>query len=247
MKNIHTLLLLLLFAFIGHGQEATTVYFGMYGKDIYYKTDANIYMGAVGITFENEVSSTIASDNITSWSNIYGYRNGVGLQPNSTALYLSVTTNPSDPKKILLYGSAKDVLKPTNGEFVKFFTLTNDNTIAQVYEIGLFRSDDITITSDEAVRSEDVTIVVDNTLKLDDITDVKIAPYPNPITGDFLHISGLTQTMQATIYDLTGKVVSSSQVTPSNNTLDVSILTSSLYVLNIAKGGSSKGFTILKK
>ena len=247
MKNIYTLLFAVLFAFAGYAQETTTIYFGMNGKDVYYKTDANVYMGAVGIIFENEVISTITTDNFMSWMNIYGYRSGAGLQPISTAANWSATTNPAEPKKILLYGSANDVLKPTNGEFVKFLTFTNDNSIAQVYEVGLYKSDDITVTSEEAILAENVTIVVDNTLDLDDITDIKITPYPNPITGDFLHISGLTQTMQATIYDLTGKVVSSSQVTPSNNTLDASALTSSLYVLKIDNGGSSKGFTILKK
>lgn len=243
MKNIYTLLLVTLFTFAGYAQE-TTVYFGMNGKDVYYKTDTNVYLAGVGFIFENDILTTFGGDNYASFTNIYGYRDGDGLQVNQNFQPWTVTLNQDEPKKVLMYGTATEILKPTNGEFVKFLTLTNENTIVEIFDSAAFISDDTTMEESESLTP---TAVVDNTLKLDDITDVKIAPYPNPITGDYLHISGLTQTMQATIYDLTGKVVSSSQVTPSDQTMDVSILTSNLYFLNIAKGRSSKTFKILKK
>lgn len=67
--------------------------------------------------------------------------------------------------------------------------------------------------------------------------------YPNPVLTK-LNFSGLTSSVQATVFDMLGKLQLQSEVI---NTLDVSQLKSGLYMVEIKNENSAKVFNILKK
>jgi len=80
-------------------------------------------------------------------------------------------------------------------------------------------------------------------LSIFDFGDMKIDVYPNPVQTK-LNFSGLTSSVQATVFDMLGKRQLQSEVM---NTLDVSQLKSGLYMVEIKNENSAKVFNILKK
>lgn len=81
------------------------------------------------------------------------------------------------------------------------------------------------------------------TLTISNFDGVDVNVYPNPVHAK-LNFSGLSSSVQATIYDMLGKRQLQSQVI---NSLDVSHLKSGLYMVEIKNENSSKVFNILKK
>lgn len=237
MKKLFTLVILLSM-FLSYTQN-TSIHIGVSGKDMYYKTDANVYLSALELTFENDVYDTAATDNVNSWIDIYK-----SLQLNAAASLWSVTVNVNNKKKLLLYTDAGGVLKPTDGEFVKFFSFSDENTLVSIDDAGVFVSDDTVLESTELIIP---SVVVDNTLNVDEISFIEVTPYPNPLYGGVLNIAGLTETFQATIYDLTGKVNLITKISPSKNAIDVSHLPNSLFMLSLHNGTNSRVFKIVKE
>jgi hypothetical protein len=237
MKKLFTLIILLSMS-LSYAQN-TSIHIGVSGKDMYYKTDANVYLSALELTFENDVYDTAATDNVNSWIDIYK-----NLQLNAAASLWSVTVNVNNKKKLLLYTDAGGVLKPTDGEFVKFFSFSDENTLVSIDDAGVFVSDDTVLESTELITP---SVVVDNTLNIDEISFIEVTPYPNPLYGGVLNIAGLTETFQATIYDLTGKVNLITKISPSKNAIDVSHLPNSLFMLSLHNGTNSRVFKIVKE
>lgn len=81
------------------------------------------------------------------------------------------------------------------------------------------------------------------TLNISNFDGVDVAVYPNPVQTK-LNFSGLTSSVQATVFDMLGKLQLQSEVI---NTLDVSQLKSGLYMVEIKNENSAKVFNILKK
>lgn len=81
------------------------------------------------------------------------------------------------------------------------------------------------------------------TLTISNFGGVDVAVYPNPVQTK-LNFSGLTSSVQATVFDMLGKRQLQSEVI---NTLDVSQLKSGLYMVEIKNENSAKVFNILKK
>lgn len=80
-------------------------------------------------------------------------------------------------------------------------------------------------------------------LSIFDFGDKKIDVYPNP-AENILNFSGLTSSVQASVFDMLGKLLIQTEVT---NTLDVSALKSGLYMVEIKSETSSKVFKMLKQ
>jgi hypothetical protein len=119
MKKIYTLLFAIC---ISSSLSAQQVSIGVDGNDMYYKTEANIYLAALKLTFENEIT-TSTTDNISSFQTLYG---GVNSAPQLTinAGKLWTVTMSTDNKTMLIYSDANGAFKPTSdGEYVKFFKL----------------------------------------------------------------------------------------------------------------------------
>lgn len=227
------------FSMLSQGQE-TTIYVGVQGKDMYYKTDVDVYLAALELTFQNEVYETITNDNVMSWLNIYK-----DLQLNSGAANWSITRNEDQKKKVLLYTDANGVLKPTNGQFVKFFSLSAENTLLSIDDNTVFTSEDATM---EASEIKSATAIVDNTLQVSDLTPSTLSIYPNPIAGNTLQVLGLQENYKATLYDVAGKrVAETTEISPSKNKLEVGHLNQSVYLVSLTNGIKSQVFTFIKK
>ncbi len=81
------------------------------------------------------------------------------------------------------------------------------------------------------------------TLDVLDLDALSFAVYPNP-TETTLNFSGLNAPIQASVFDMLGKLHIQTEVT---NTLDVSALKSGLYMVEIKNETSSKVFKMLKQ
>lgn len=83
----------------------------------------------------------------------------------------------------------------------------------------------------------------DTTLDISNFEAADFYVYPNPVENN-LNFSGLTSSVQASVFDMLGKLHLQSEVT---NTLDVSGLKAGLYMVEIKKEKSSKVFKMLKQ
>ena len=80
-------------------------------------------------------------------------------------------------------------------------------------------------------------------LSIFDFDNRVVKVYPNPVENN-LNFSGLTSSVQASVFDMLGKLHLQAEVT---NTLDVSGLKAGLYMVEIKNEKSSKVFKMLKK
>ena len=104
----------------------------------------------------------------------------------------------------------------------------------------------------QSTSSVNETITVDNlkigqtfasTLSNDDgLHELNLNIYPNPVSSN-LNFSGLSSAVQASVYDMTGRLYFQKEVT---NTLDVSSLKTGIYMVKIENESGSKVFNILK-
>jgi hypothetical protein len=87
------------------------------------------------------------------------------------------------------------------------------------------------------------TYIGAHTLSTFDFADQIIKVYPNPVNSS-LNISGLNAPVQASVFDMLGKLHIQSEVT---KTLDVSSLKSGLYMIEIKNATNAKVFKMIKK
>ena len=147
MKKIYTLLFAIC---ITSSISAQQVSIGIDGNEIYYKTEANIYLASLLLTFENEIT-TSSVDNVSSWQTLYGGVNsGPQLTINSGKLW--TVTMSDDNKTMLIYSDASGAFKPTSdGEYVKFFKLSNENKLVSIDDAAGFLSEDTNLVPAEAI------------------------------------------------------------------------------------------------
>ena len=240
MKKIYTLLFAIC---ISSSLSAQQVSIGVDGNDMYYKTEANIYLAALKLTFENEIT-TSTTDNISSFQTLYG---GVNSAPQLTinAGKLWTVTMSTDNKTMLIYSDANGAFKPTSdGEYVKFFKLSNANKLVSIDEVAGFLSEDTNLVPAEAISP---SFAINSSLSLgnfENSPELKI--YPNPTTGNRVLISGLNETLEARIFDVMGREILNTSVSPSESSIDISNLKSNVYLLKLKNDNSSRVHTIVR-
>ena len=240
MKKIYTLLFAIC---ITSSISAQQVSIAVDGNDIYYKTEANIYLASLLLTFENEITSSTV-DNISSWQTLYGgVISGPQLTINSGKLW--TVTMSEDNKTMLIYSDASGAFKPTSdGEYVKFFKLSNENKLLSVDDAAGFLSEDTNLVPAEAITP---SFAINSSLSLgnfENSPELKI--YPNPTTGNRVLISGLNETLEARIYDVMGREILKTSVSPSESSIDISNLKSNVYLLKLKNDNSSRVHTIVR-
>jgi len=240
MKKIYTLLFAIC---ITSSISAQQVSIGIDGNEIYYKTEANIYLASLLLTFENEIT-TSSVDNVSSWQTLYGGVNsGPQLTINSGKLW--TVTMSDDNKTMLIYSDASGAFKPTSdGEYVKFFKLSNENKLVSIDDAAGFLSEDTNLVPAEAITP---SFAINSSLSLgnfENSPELKI--YPNPTTGNRVLISGLNETLEARIYDVMGREILNTSVSPSESSIDISNLKSNVYLLKLKNDKSSRVHTILR-
>jgi len=240
MKKIYTLLFAIC---ISSSISAQQVSIGIDGNEIYYKTEANIYLASLLLTFENEIT-TSSVDNVSSWQTLYGGVNsGPQLTINSGKLW--TVTMSDDNKTMLIYSDASGAFKPTSdGEYVKFFKLSNENKLVSIDDAAGFLSEDTNLVPAEAITP---SFAINSSLSLgnfENSPELKI--YPNPTTGNRVLISGLNETLEARIYDVMGREILNTSVSPSESSIDISNLKSNVYLLKLKNDKSSRVHTIVR-
>ena len=240
MKKIYTLLFAIC---ITSSISAQQVSIGIDGNEIYYKTEANIYLASLLLTFENEIT-TSSVDNVSSWQTLYGGVNsGPQLTINSGKLW--TVTMSDDNKTMLIYSDASGAFKPTSdGEYVKFFKLSNENKLVSIDDAAGFLSEDSNLVPAEAITP---SFAINSSLSLgnfENSPELKI--YPNPTTGNRVLISGLNETLEARIYDVMGREILNTSVSPSESSIDISNLKSNVYLLKLKNDKSSRVHTIVR-
>jgi len=240
MKKIYTLLFAIC---ITSSISAQQVSIGIDGNEIYYKTEANIYLASLLLTFENEIT-TSSVDNVSSWQTLYGGVNsGPQLTINSGKLW--TVTMSDDNKTMLIYSDASGAFKPTSdGEYVKFFKLSNENKLVSIDDAAGFLSEDTNLVPAEAISP---SFAINSSLSLgnfENSPELKI--YPNPTTGNRVLISGLNETLEARIYDVMGREILKTSVSPSESSIDISNLKSNVYLLKLKNDKSSRVHTIVR-
>lgn len=240
MKKIYTLLFAIC---ITSSISAQQVSIGIDGNEIYYKTEANIYLASLLLTFENEIT-TSSVDNVSSWQTLYGGVNsGPQLTINSGKLW--TVTMSDDNKTMLIYSDASGAFKPTSdGEYVKFFKLSNENKLVSIDDAAGFLSEDSNLVPAEAITP---SFAINSSLSLgnfENSPELKI--YPNPTTGNRVLISGLNETLEARIYDVMGREILKTSVSPSESSIDISNLKSNVYLLKLKNDKSSRVHTIVR-
>ena len=240
MKKIYTLFFAIC---ITSSISAQQVSIGIDGNEIYYKTEANIYLASLLLTFENEIT-TSSVDNVSSWQTLYGGVNsGPQLTINSGKLW--TVTMSDDNKTMLIYSDASGAFKPTSdGEYVKFFKLSNENKLVSIDDAAGFLSEDTNLVPAEAITP---SFAINSSLSLgnfENSPELKI--YPNPTTGNRVLISGLNETLEARIYDVMGREILNTSVSPSESSIDISNLKSNVYLLKLKNDKSSRVHTIVR-
>jgi len=240
MKKIYTLLFAIC---ITSSISAQQVSIGIDGNEIYYKTEANIYLASLLLTFENEIT-TSSVDNVSSWQTLYGGVNsGPQLTINSGKLW--TVTMSDDNKTMLIYSDASGAFKPTSdGEYVKFFKLSNENKLVSIDDAAGFLSEDTNLVPAEAITP---SFAINSSLSLgnfENSPELKI--YPNPTTGNRVLISGLNETLEARIFDVMGREILKTTVSPSESSIDISNLKSNVYLLKLKNDNSSRVHTIVR-
>ncbi len=76
---------------------------------------------------------------------------------------------------------------------------------------------------------------------IDDIVLEEFAMYPNPFTGNILHVTvnNPNHVESFVIINGSGKVIKTEQLTNRNNTVDISDLTNGIYIVKIAYKNNS--------
>lgn len=240
MKKIYTLLFAICITFSISAQQVSI---GIDGNNIYYKTEANIYLASLKLTFENEITTSTV-DNISSWQTLYGGVNsGPQLTINSGKLW--TVTMSDDNKTMLIYSDASGAFKPTSdGEYVKFFKLSNENKLVSIDDAAGFLSEDTNLVPAEAITP---SFTINSSLSLgnfENSPELKI--YPNPTTGNRVLISGLNETLEARIFDVMGREILKTTVSPSESSIDISNLKSNVYLLKLRNDNSSRVHTIVR-
>jgi hypothetical protein len=97
-------------------------------------------------------------------------------------------------------------------------------------------------STNAAAQSPFPTGTYSETASIIKFDNAEVSVYPNPVHSN-LNFIGLSEAVQASVYDMTGRLYFQKEVT---NTLDVSSLKAGIYMVKIQNESGSKVFNILK-
>ena len=107
------------------------------------------------------------------------------------------------------------------------------------------------ITGNGVCPDDTANVIVDvdldcDYLNLQEVYFQGMDVYPNPTTGNRVLISGLNETLEARIYDVMGREILNTSVSPSESSIDISNLKSNVYLLKLKNDKSSRVHTIVR-
>ncbi|MBL6646697.1 MAG: T9SS type A sorting domain-containing protein [Flavobacteriaceae bacterium] len=137
-------------------------------------------------------------------------------------------------------GEIKGWINPVNSSSSPSMTMT-DTSPARI-EYFILRQDSPSETAALEIDELKIGTSVSNVLSTFKFDNKKVSVYPNPVHSN-LNFIGLSEPVQASVYDMTGRLHMQKEVT---NTLDVSSLKAGIYMVKIQNESGSKVFNILK-
>lgn len=169
----------------------------------------------------------------------------VGREPLAT---YDVTFNIADGDavnlnaEVTLYSGATEMFNGVAVDgTITFADVPEGDYTYDVELVGYFSQTDVALTVD-GVETVDVVLVLDLT-SVSDIIDVNNIAYPNPSNG--LFTVAVDGQYEAKIYDVTGKMVHSSTLSSSNNTIDLSAQDAGVYFIQL-NGENTINFRVIK-
>ena len=88
-------------------------------------------------------------------------------------------------------------------------------------------------------RFDNAVLIKGETLSFNDFSKVEASIFPNPAQS-FINIKGNILEDTASIYNVTGQLISKKAITGSTNDLDISLLVKCIYFLYLKSGASYK-------
>jgi len=95
-------------------------------------------------------------------------------------------------------------------------------------------------------RSQPFGVTVTINLSIENNAFIALEYYPNPVTSNF-HVSNDTKVSRLEIYNLSGKLVHQKLINQAEFTVDLSSLTSSIYMAKIQSKNQAQILRIVKK
>lgn len=192
------------------------------------------------------------TDNASSFTNarLWVRKNGTQIQygigaATTDAVWDTTLYNTGTTQYLVLgYDFANNqvflCVNPTIGGTVSPTTLYTPTTAISGIGGFVFRQDSATLTP-TALSIDELTIdtSLNFTLGNDSFSQIDgLKLYPNPVKGGTLYVeTALNNNVQVTIYDIVGKQVLNTTVT--NNAINVSELTSGVYVVTVTEEGKT--------
>ena len=105
---------------------------------------------------------------------------------------------------------------------------------------------DITVTDPKTDYTETINVTVNNTLSIDKLEKYDFSFGPNP-TGDFIYLSATESIGNVEIYNLLGQKSFSSDLGDNMGTIDISNLSSGIYIMNVAIDEKIGTYKIIKE
>ena len=217
-------------------------YFALFGSE---RSSGDIeYESRIWLKPSTNSNPTPSTYNLNSTANTYNlsfssassnpdYITSSELNVNET--YLIVMSYNSNSGEVLGW------INPSSSSAPALMTSTDSSP--NVISYFMFRQDSDSETASIDIDELKISSSLTYALDVVELNGMRVAVYPNP-TETTLNFSGLNAPVQASVFDMLGKLHIQTEVT---NSLDVSTLKSGLYMVEIKNETSSKVFKMLKQ
>ena len=239
---------------VSNGEAVVT--HGTPSEDVQLKFADDLTTGTVMANFDIKVTGSApipGTDNeyFVNFSNdgSFNFRSRIDIIPSNSGtsdytlgLSASSSTNDTSLSTDFTYGSVVSIELSYNIDTgvasltVGAETITSSGSTGETIDSFNLRQSDSNIN--ETIYVDNLSISYTGTLSLKNNTIEDFSIYPNPASQDFITISSKSNAkMDIQVFDIIGKQVINTAI--SNNTLNISKLTSGVYVVRAIQDGAT--------
>jgi len=192
--------------------------------------DASVQNGDVTLTFACEVLPTGCGDTVvyTQVANGDFTETITAAEDQLASVTINATMEVNWDSIIVTDGAGNQLNEQIDGDFVDVVYYSSDSTIT------------VNVLNDASVQNGDVTLAFTCVaLSTTDNELLEMLIYPNPVSGDYVTIqTPVNGVKYVEVFDITGKRLINTSL--SADTLDVSSISSGLYLVKVTVEGQSK-------
>ena len=137
----------------------------------------------------------------------------------------------------------KDDVLITNATNNTFTILNTQESDSGIYHCEITN----TIVADLVIERADITLTVDSSLSINDNDIFEIKTYPNPVKSWLTLDFGIQNNVAVSLIDVNGKIVLEQTFNTTLTTIDLSTLSSGLYILNLSSEDKQVTKKIIKQ